>query len=596
MQPPPIWTLQFWFGRVDARPVAFFRLVLALLLFKEIIYFWPLVAELHSETGILPHTVYTAGGLGWYERFSLLDAFQHTWQVHLFLVAWGVIIFHLLIGYHSRLMALLNFICLASFQMRNTFIMSGADNVLSVLSFWAIFLPLGACYSVDNLQKRWRNYLVSRHVPDLRPRPGPPLAYAWPVRLLQLQIGLIYLMNTILKLPSPVWRNGHVLHYLFQFDAYVLPPGRWLLHTFPLPVLQLLDYWTLFIEGTFILLIFLPFWQPKAKVFALGNVALLHLGIAFTTVLGRFSLIMLGLQTVLWEAEWLHWLNRQGRDSGRPLQLSLPAGSSPLWVAVALVPAAHLTVTVQEQPAPTFDGWQLTTAEGKILTGWAAWQTLLRRFPTGRLWSWLFYPAGLRQWVWLVAQLFLPFVPAPSIHLPHQIPARVHPAWSRAPLTLFLAGIMFLVVWLNLRAITIDDQKFVPPVSGLARQLIFYTGLVQRWTMFSAPPQADQWLVPHGYFADGSELDLYWQEPPTDQPRLWFGRAVRWQKYQEQVIQRRNEVLWQPWADYYCRTFPTLHKVEFELWIQPSHRPGEELSQPRPSEKELLFTLVCPTK
>ena len=72
---------------------------------------------------------------------------QSWWQIILFVLA-GCFAFGLIIGYRSRLMAVLTFVLLASLQNRNALLMQGGDLLLVVMCFWSVFLPLGARYSI----------------------------------------------------------------------------------------------------------------------------------------------------------------------------------------------------------------------------------------------------------------------------------------------------------------------------------------------------------------------------------------------------------------------------------------------------------------
>src|SRR5680860_1821634 len=59
----------------------------------------------------------------------------------------------MLVGYRTRLMTVIVWILIVSIQVRNPFVLSGADSLLRVLLFWAMFLPLGAAWSVDRYRK-----------------------------------------------------------------------------------------------------------------------------------------------------------------------------------------------------------------------------------------------------------------------------------------------------------------------------------------------------------------------------------------------------------------------------------------------------------
>src|SRR5205085_9491381 len=70
-------------------------------------------------------------------------------QACLFVLA-AIFTFLMLVGYRTRLFTMLAWFMLISLQSRNRMIMQGGDDLLRMFMFWAIFLPLGAVYSVDS--------------------------------------------------------------------------------------------------------------------------------------------------------------------------------------------------------------------------------------------------------------------------------------------------------------------------------------------------------------------------------------------------------------------------------------------------------------
>ena len=55
----------------------------------------------------------------------------------------------LLVGYKTKLSTIMTFVFIHSLQMRCTILNSSGDDLLRVLLFWSVFLPLGKCFSVD---------------------------------------------------------------------------------------------------------------------------------------------------------------------------------------------------------------------------------------------------------------------------------------------------------------------------------------------------------------------------------------------------------------------------------------------------------------
>jgi hypothetical protein len=64
----------------------------------------------------------------------------------------------MLVGYRTRLAVFVVWVLVLSIQVRNPFLDSSADDLLRLLLFWAMFLPLGAYWSVDCLRGGSRSH------------------------------------------------------------------------------------------------------------------------------------------------------------------------------------------------------------------------------------------------------------------------------------------------------------------------------------------------------------------------------------------------------------------------------------------------------
>jgi hypothetical protein len=108
--------------------------------------------------------------------------------------------------------------------------------------------------------------------------------YPWPLRLLFVQIVLIYFMNGVYKLFGPEWRDGTVMHYILSDVGW----ARWSL---PLPLwLTRAGAWLVLTwELSFPLLVLWP--ASRWVAFGLGAVFHIHTGLNLE--LGLFPLYAL---------------------------------------------------------------------------------------------------------------------------------------------------------------------------------------------------------------------------------------------------------------------------------------------------------------
>src|SRR5439155_10512969 len=138
--------------------------------------------------------------------------------------------------------------------------------------------PCGAAWSVDAwLRRRWTG--VS----------APVLVPPWPLRLLFVQMVVIYFVNGLYKAVGEDWRDGMTLYYVLQ-DPQL---ARMAYAQLPVPfwVIQWSTWLVLIWEVGFPLWMALP-WTRKP---ALWIGVLFHLGIWFSIELGGFAPYMLVL-------------------------------------------------------------------------------------------------------------------------------------------------------------------------------------------------------------------------------------------------------------------------------------------------------------
>ena len=149
-----------------------------------------------------------------------------------------------------------------SLYHRNVSSNGGPDAVPLILCFYMMLCPSGAAYSLD-----------ARREAKRRGTPAEPLIVPWGVRLLQMQICLIYFQSCVIKCGGATWMDGTATHYVLfnrEFDRFNL---EWL-GAYPMLV-NLMTHGALLIE--FVLAFWLWF-RPTRRWAILGGI-LLHAGI-----------------------------------------------------------------------------------------------------------------------------------------------------------------------------------------------------------------------------------------------------------------------------------------------------------------------------
>lgn len=600
---------RYWFGRVDARPVAAFRVVFALLLLKDALYHTPLAHIFYSDSGIMPRSIVTTGfGRGW--RFSLMDSIGDGGVAALFFGLWAVVALLLLLGWHARLMSILNFIIILSVHERNALVLNGGDQAMRVLSFWAIFLPLSAYYSLDAIRNRRKAYNHAGRWSALR-ADGAHTTFAFPLRMIQLQVALVYLFTFWLKLYSDLWLNGETIYHSLQLQSFASPIGDWLFSLQANGLYQLATIGTLVAEGFFIVGVFAPIFQPRLKILALVMGALLHIGIGVAMAIPNFSLVMMISYVLFFEPAWIQRLDRWlHRTKGRST-IPLPPDKHPLWLPLALTRDSELTVNRDIQLQSTdFDDWTVTDDSGHIYSGYSAWMRLCGHLPLSLMWVWILRPTIVRRSVWSMMGWNVRrwALKSPRFDL---LPAE--PDWkerfgsgcmtalSRTVLTIILGSLMVLVIGLN--GLNLPENM---PFSVTREQgtVLVATGLWQRWDMFAPVPlREDGWILLTGIFNDGTVWDLRADRHlPEDleetRIRWWFGPDARWKKFDDSQRSVQDQRVLQTWAWYYCRLHnetqsndARLVRVEIQYVGRYTHAPNEP---PNPFSARVLWQQDCP--
>jgi Vitamin K-dependent gamma-carboxylase len=582
----------YWFGTVDARPVSLFRILFALHMLKVAGYLSVHAEKFYSDDGFLPRNVFWDIARPY--RFSLLDSMGEVWMVQGFFLLWMGVLVCLLLGYRTRWMAVLNFILICTVHERNFVLLNGADLVMRVLSFWMMFIPVGEHYSIDALRRPWNIFRATRNTADLRPQVR--MIYALPVRLIQIQVAIVYIFTFVLKLPGDEWKNGTALFYALQVHSLTTPFGDWLLVNAPVDFIRMGTYFALVMESGFTFFVFLPFMQPSLRAFGLMLGVMMHTGIGLMMSIQDFSAVMIISYLTFFEPSWVEYLDQKLRRRGQPLLLPMPAQNSPLWRIIALTRSSdiHLIDDLANLDARR-DDWMVMGVDGTLYTGAAAWQQVATHIPLSRFWAWTLNNASLRRALWWagtprygIRQVQLCEDPTPTPR---------YPLWvgvGRATISLPILAMMGLVIWYNLATIETDEGKpFVPYVTDTPSQILQYTSMWQSWFMFAPFPTTDDgWMVIPGKFEDGTEIDLMTGEPLSEEmTHYWFGPDMRWKKYSSEIWRMSDpDPVLRAWAGYFCRQYSSLPEgerlatLEIHYYWRWSYKPGDSENELQDSQ------------
>lgn len=261
----------FSFSKVDAAPLALFRIVFGAYLFYYYLDLFPFLHLHYFPPALLPPQEIESTGVP-----SVLVLFRYgtvpRYAAFLLTLAAALA---LALGLQTRLAAVLSWLLNQSLVGALPYGRNSGDNVVAVACFLFMIAALaGHAQRAHSVDARGRA------------RVGEPFNPAWSLRLFQIQLVYVYFFSGFHKLASNDWYTGEALFYVFQQRGW----SRLDLSFFTHPVLVgAATYGTLLFE----LLVFpVLVWVRSLRPFVLLAGVAFHLGIAATMRVFVFGEIM----------------------------------------------------------------------------------------------------------------------------------------------------------------------------------------------------------------------------------------------------------------------------------------------------------------
>jgi hypothetical protein len=272
---------RFWFKPQPTSTLAVIRIVFGGLMFAWTLSLAGNLAAFFGDSGVVPKQPEVGGVWG------VLGIASSDVVVQLLFAVLLLASLALALGYHSRLAALLVFIGVLSFERRNPYVFNTGDWLVRIMAFYLVLAPTGAALSLD----RWRANR-SRFWEF-------PLRAPWALRLMQVQLSVIYIAAVWDKIQGTTWNNGTAVSYVFRIsDVGRFPVPGFITHSVFLS--NLMTFGTLAIELSVGVLV----WNRRLRPWVLLAGGLLHLGIEYSIRVGFFSLAMLTLYLSFLDPGW----------------------------------------------------------------------------------------------------------------------------------------------------------------------------------------------------------------------------------------------------------------------------------------------------
>lgn len=371
----------------DLRSLALFRIGLGFLIIIDLMMRATFLVQHYTDQGVLPR--YAVLLKFWRTQYWSLHMINgETWfQVLLFLIM-GVAAFFVLVGYRTRLFIILSWLLMISLQNRIGIVLSGGDMLLRSLLLFAIFLPLGARFSVDESQSK--------------DSPASHDFTSWAGFCLMLQLAFVYLFVLYIRRSGPYWWDGTALHYAFSIDQMTTGLGQWLKHQ--KDILSIGTYITMGVEFLGPVLIFIPFAVPRIRGAVIPIMIAMHISITFFFQIGLFPWIscvswLFLIPSFYWEHKKVSELTTQIGDRFKQTKMwhflkQLPANGAPLLPSRRVEVIAIITIIY-------IFAWNMRSTRAPFFNLPKALDPIGRTFRLEQKWN-LFAPYPIKNDGWYV--------------------------------------------------------------------------------------------------------------------------------------------------------------------------------------------------
>jgi hypothetical protein len=276
----------FWFAPRPAYPLGLIRIAFGVVAIGWTISLLPDLYQLFGPHGIVPQQYGDAFNWGVFAIGNSDRALLIGWVV---LLVSSVV---LTIGWHSRLAALVVFILILSFQHRDPWVWNSGDVVVRIEALVLALSPCGAALSLDQACSTGTFWSAQQHP-------------QWPVRLLQVQLSLVYLASALTKINGNAWPRGTAVSYALRLqDLVLLPAPHWLTNSALL--MNAASWSTIAVELSLAILV----WNRRLRPWVMAAGVLMHTIIMATIAVGFFTLAMFVLYLAFVPPETVQRLSR----------------------------------------------------------------------------------------------------------------------------------------------------------------------------------------------------------------------------------------------------------------------------------------------
>ncbi len=546
---------------IDLRSLAFFRISISLLVICDLIVRAFDLRTHYTDFGVLPrHILIEKFTNAWFLSVHFLNG-TLLFQALLFFIAF-LFAFLMLIGYKTRFVTFISWFLLMSLQVRNPFLLAGADIFLRMLLFWSMFLPLGALYSIDSALNTSKENLPKRIV-------------SMATISIFVQVVFVYWFTTVLK-SGLEWREEYsAVYYALSIDELATPIAHVLL-CFPelLKFLTCAVYWFELIGPA---MLFLPVFTGPIRIILITGFILLHIGFGSCLELAIFpwvsSIAMIPfIPSWFWDKIAIKIFpdkkinlkiyydsdNDYCKKKALIINTLFFLYDKPEILPASIEPPIHAELKESSSWILVVDNEGKHYLKADALNKLMYESTLFKPFHIifkftfmKNLVNAICYEIPFSKAFW--SKLFAS-LEYKSITVNYSV-------WTN----LFIALCLIYIFFWNLSTLKPNYQ-----IPNTFKPLGLILRLDQNWGMFAPYPSKDDgWYVIPGQLKDGTEIDLFNDNKPVtwEKPQL-ISRMYKnhhWYKHMVNLRSKNSEDHLRHYGGYLCRNWNSSHKDQKQL-------------------------------
>ncbi|WP_326982145.1 HTTM domain-containing protein [Chryseobacterium sp. MYb264] len=254
------------------------RFLMGFLIFKDFVIYFANRKYLFGNQGIVSYQTYK-DIINFYKLNWLYVDFTEVNNVNIFCFLGISFGFLFMLGILQRFSVVLLSALLFLFKIRNIYILDGADNVISVILPFYLFIETQSLSSKYEFLK----HKIYKRTSTISNILSVYFSYG-----IMIQICIVYFFSGLHKLEGKMWRDGTALYYILNSDDFS-PTKFNSFFTSSIILVKLSTWFTIIFQLLFSIFILIK----KTRCITIFIGILLHTGIFFLMKIDNFSFIMI---------------------------------------------------------------------------------------------------------------------------------------------------------------------------------------------------------------------------------------------------------------------------------------------------------------